>query len=370
MHFLAQACDYQNWASIYYRDDVLQDSLLPGYPRDTGDKSLGIWCGLLAGMDHFAESSPEEVDEKIFMLRPYVFACAKYDITYAAWHHRKLPLSNTTDQQPGSGSPGSADITNRSKAVPYKRFGYTWKRAPPHFVLGAYLVFLRLLERHPERLSLTSTSSTFATPATPSNQRGGGLFSVTRILPSIYHDREWQRNSVCQDPYTSPGLPPMTFHGELKGYWRAQFLFYDFEQYRQILAGDMRGLYTGTYAEQDAEMELHETVIKVPKGRVGGEGPMLAAGFRDVGADEGDIEQDRIKSGYGHEVVVDGFDEPDEPGWTKEILISGRVSLVSTLYVTCITVSTSSVRSRAWVELIISLVVPNRVGLGMGPRKN
>lgn len=314
---------------MYYKDDVLQDSLLPGYPRDTGDKSLGLWCSLLSGTDNNMERSHAEVDEKIFLLRPYVFACAKYDITYAPWHHRRLPLGETNSPVTPSttnsaGSVGGVDIENRSKAVPYKRFGYTWRRAPPHFVLGAYLVFLRLLERHPDRMSLSANSSNFATPALPGNT-AGGLFSVTRILPSIYHDREWQRNSVCQDPYTSPGLPAMTFYREIQGFWRGKFLIYDFELYRQILAGDMRGLYTGQFAEQVAEMELHETVIRIKKEEVGGAGPLLAAGYRDMEFDQGEVELERIRCGYGYQVVGD-VDEVDEPGWTKEILISGRVS--------------------------------------------
>jgi hypothetical protein len=124
----------------------------------------------------------------------------------------------------------------------------------------------------------------------------------------------------------------LTFHGDLRGFWRGKFLFYDFELYRQILAGDMRGLYTGTFVEQVAEMELEETVVRVRKEAVGGEGPLLAAGFRDVEPAEGDREQANIKAGYGNQVVR--ADEPDQPGWTKEILISGRVRIPSTSRIT------------------------------------
>jgi hypothetical protein len=184
-----------------------------------------------------------------------------------------------------------------------------------------YLSFMRLLERQPGRMGLKPGSSTFATP--PGMENGPGLFSITRILPSIYHDREWQRNSVCQDPHTSPGLPPLTFRGELEGYWRAKFLFYDFDMYRQILAGNMRGVYTGTFSEQAAELELKETIIRVRKEDVGGKGPMMYAGF-DAEEEEGpEAEQARIMAGYGHE-VWNGEDEEDEEGWTKEILLSGR----------------------------------------------
>lgn len=313
-------CDFQNWVILYYKDDMLQDSLVPGYPKDTGDKALGIWCSLLSGTDLSAVQTTADIDEKIFTLRPYVFACAKYDITYAPWHHRRLPLAEP-GSQPITTPSSEGDITMRSKAVPYGRFGYTWRRAPPHFVLGAYLVFFRLLERQ--------------TTPNPGQQPGGvidekarhGLFSVSRILPSVYHDREWQRNSVCQDPNSSPGLPPLTFHGDLNGYWRGTFLFYDFEMYRQIIAGDLRAAYTGQFSAQNVEMQLRETVIKIPKDQVGGEGPLLDAGFKEVGEEQGEQEQQRIEAGYGYEVAHS--DDMDQPGWTKEILISGRVSFLA-----------------------------------------
>lgn len=267
-------------------------------------------------VDLLAEQTSAEVDEKIFMLRPYIFACAKYDITYAPWHYRRLPLCDPSckDHEP--------DVTMRSKALPYQRFGYTWRRAPPHFILACYLIFLRLLERQPGRMGLKPGSSTFS--LSPDDSARPGLFSMTKIMPSIYHDREWQRNSVCQDPHTSPGLPPLTFRGELTGFWRGKFLFYDFDHYRQILAGNMRGVYTGTFAEQAAEMEFKETIIKVRNEDVGGKGPLLCAGFDDDEEPGSENEQKRIESGYGHQVVTE--DETEEEGWTQEILISGRVS--------------------------------------------
>ena len=173
-------------------------------------------------------------------------------------------------------------------------------------------------------MGIKSGSSTFS--LSPGEDAGPGLFSTTHILPSIYHDREWQRNAVCQDPHTSPGLPPLTFQGEVQGFWRAKFLFYDFDMYRQILAGNLRAVYTGTFAEQAAELELKETVIKIRADQVGGDGPLLTAGFIDEeGENASEREQERIEAGYGHEVVTN-MDEPDEPGWIKEILITGCVS--------------------------------------------
>jgi len=112
--------------------------------------------------------------------------------------------------------------------------------------------------------------------------------------------------------------------GDLNGYWRGTFLFYDFEMYRQIIAGDMRAVYTGQFSAQNVEMQLKETVVKIRKDQVGGEGPLLFAGFNEVGEEQGEREQQRIEAGYGYELAQ--TDEADQEGWTKEILVSGRVS--------------------------------------------
>ena len=268
--------------------------------------------------DLASESTPAEVDEKIFVLRPYVFACARYDVTYAPWHHRRLPLGDHPCKEQES------DVTLRSKSLQYSRFGQMWRRAPPHAILGCYLLFLRLLERQTSRMGLERSRSTFS--LAPSDVALPGLFSTTRDLPSLYHDRDWQRNSVCHDPHTSPGLPPLTFRGELQGFWRGKFLMIDFDHYRQILAGDMRGVYTGAFSEQVAEMELRETVVKIRLEEVGGSGPIMNAGYDDE-EDDGSPEELRgVENGALPKIVNEN--EPDDPGWTKEILLSGKVSLI------------------------------------------
>ena len=94
--FLATECRFQEWVLIYYRQDAVEDSILPGYPRETGTKALAVWICLLSGLgtsivntvrsyasssdifkDGAGEETPSEVDEKIFLMRPFVFACAK-----------------------------------------------------------------------------------------------------------------------------------------------------------------------------------------------------------------------------------------------------------------------------------------------------
>lgn len=128
---------------------------------------------------------------------------------------------------------------------------------------------------------------------------------------------------MCQDPHTSKGLAPLTFRGCIEGFWRGTFLFYDFEFYRHILSGNLRGVYTGMFAEQAVEAELRETLVKMKREDVGGDGPLLTAGFKDMESFEEEIRF--LEQGNGYEIVND--DDEDEEGWTKEILISGRVSL-------------------------------------------
>ena len=341
--FLAEQCAWKEWIAVYYREDMLKDSLVPGYPKETGAKALGIWCALLSGLGELflnrallgrADSQmcpvmrrPPRLTRKssscahMSLLVPRSFHPAvallhklttQYDVTYAPWTYRRLPL-------PPEARDDDIDIMLRSKANPYNRFGYTWRRAPPHFILGAYLVFFRLLERQTVRAN-PGTGTTFS--VSDADATRPGLFSQTQILDSLYHDKEWQRNTICQDPRTSPGLPPLTFRGEIEGFWRGQYLFYDFGMYREILAGDLRAVYTGKFATQVMEMELKETVIRIRKEDVGGKGPLLNGGF-DESADDLEEEQRFIQEGYGHELVRD-MEEKDEPGWTKEILISGK----------------------------------------------
>lgn len=77
IQYLVKECAFETWIYVFYREDMLKDSLVPGYPRETGEKALATWCALISGADLSSETTPAEVDEKIFVMRPYVFACAK-----------------------------------------------------------------------------------------------------------------------------------------------------------------------------------------------------------------------------------------------------------------------------------------------------
>ena len=47
--FLTHECAYQAWTVVFYKEDMLKSSLVPGYPKETGEKALAVWCALLSG---------------------------------------------------------------------------------------------------------------------------------------------------------------------------------------------------------------------------------------------------------------------------------------------------------------------------------
>lgn len=99
--FLLEQCNLRAALTTYYRDTLLKESLQPGYPTEDGEKALVAWTCIFAGIDTVGEDTPEEVDEKIFMLRPYVFACAKVGSSNTR-PPKNLCLCSTTEQNPDS----------------------------------------------------------------------------------------------------------------------------------------------------------------------------------------------------------------------------------------------------------------------------
>lgn len=292
---------------LEYNENVLAASLKPGFPEVNPTRSLACWITLLSTCDLFGERTPAEVDEKIFLFRPFVFGSAQFPFEYADWRYRKLPVCSPQckEHQPIA-----------RHLAPYSRFGHSHMRAPPNIATSAYIMFFRLLARHPERMGIKPGSTLWVDPSPK------GLFSETHLLPSLYHDLEWQRNSVCQDAHNGTGLPPLTFHKRMSGFWRGEMLFFDFEGYRQALSGNVHAVQTGTFHRNGVEIELEETVIRVPENEVGGRGKLMNAGFGD---EDSEAEINFIRAGYGYKVLTgDELYAPEKPGWTKEILLSGR----------------------------------------------
>lgn len=61
---------------------MLESAVQPGYPPDTPDRALALHLSyLLTDPVKLANESKEESDEKLFVLRPFVFAAHKVRFT-------------------------------------------------------------------------------------------------------------------------------------------------------------------------------------------------------------------------------------------------------------------------------------------------
>lgn len=44
--------------AVYYKERLLKDAMAPGYPEETAEKALGIWCALLSGTGKYGAIAP------------------------------------------------------------------------------------------------------------------------------------------------------------------------------------------------------------------------------------------------------------------------------------------------------------------------
>lgn len=49
MTFLSDQCAFKAWMVVFYKEDMVKGSLVPGYPKEASEKALSIWCALLSG---------------------------------------------------------------------------------------------------------------------------------------------------------------------------------------------------------------------------------------------------------------------------------------------------------------------------------
>ncbi|KAL9940565.1 hypothetical protein V8E36_000053 [Tilletia maclaganii] len=91
----------------------------------------------------------------------------------------------------------------------------------------------------------------------PSSSGGGALAS------SLTYDADFHRLQRTQSPFSSPGLPPLTYSTQFAGTWEGRFAFFDFDSYREMLSGRMGGLFEGQYGEQAQVWKLEEKVVRV-----------------------------------------------------------------------------------------------------------
>ena len=133
-------------------------------------------------------------------------------------------------------------------------------------------------------------------------------------LPSKCHDLDVRRLLACGDPWQG-GLDALTFQGKIEGRYHGSFAFFDFAGYRDMLGGDMRTLYEGTFGQQAQQINLSERIVRVHKSLVGGTGPLINAGFPLPGTPS-----DPYTVCYTEEEQAP---EPEGSEYTKEMYIDG-----------------------------------------------
>ena len=221
------------------------------------------------------------------------------------------------------------ELSPNPRSTQVKRLGRWWRVSSPYQTTCASLSFMQLLERHPELITLgKNPGAQLPRPgvASSSGQKLNGpnpLLSTTEKLDSTHWDNDLYRAMNCHDPITSSGMHPLAFRHQIEGLWKGKYLYFDYNAYQHVVKGDVRSLYEGTYGQEMQEWRLEERVINVKIDKVGGDGPMLNAGFRlGLTAEDEEYEASLSVEERGWEPCTDES-APDRPGWTKEILISG-----------------------------------------------
>lgn len=109
------------------------------------------------------------------------------------------------------------------------------------------------------------------------------------VKDSHQHDRDYQRLTNCYDPSICRGMKRAAWRGSWEGAWEGNFSFFDFDSFREMLAGQSQALYEGPYGEQAQVWRLKETFVRPRKDHKGKgnrrsrglpiKGPMTNAGF-------------------------------------------------------------------------------------------
>ncbi len=328
-----------SFLALHHASEMLDGAIQPGYPSDAVHKALALHLVyLLTDPEQLASEPRTEAAERLFVLRPFVFAAHKFDAFMAPWTLRNLPVSNSSAAAAAAAAaaeaassstptnPFLADLTPRDRSCAVEHVGGTLRIAAPILAQGACFSFFMKVEKDPAVLELAALSD----PDDPASEPAVRRPTSTRpplSLCSLDHDRDVSRLLSCLDARSSPGLPPLFFQGMFEGIWEGRFSFFDFDSYREMLAGRMRSLYDGPFGEQPQIWKIKERIVRLAPGEVeGGKGSILAAGYSSDPVDA----QAAGGKGKGKALPHDWHQYPSFPDDDQreryEILLSGTVS--------------------------------------------
>ncbi|OCF37769.1 hypothetical protein I317_07327 [Kwoniella heveanensis CBS 569] len=259
---------------LYHEQHLLTAAVEPGYPAETVGRSLAMWIAWLVGGAGPADETPEQREERMFVLRPYVFAAQQYQLYFAPWVLPDLPLQAPIEESDSS-NPFIADLSPKSRLITVRHYGRDLEICPPFL---AHAAILRFFYRRPgddlddEIMDgLLPSRPPTRPPTRPASPSSTQHFLLSN---SAIHDRDYQRLRRCYDPSITKGLRPPAWRGSWDGCWEGTFSFFDFDAFREMLAGHARALYEGPYGEQAQVWRLKETYSGLPLS-----GPMVNAGF-------------------------------------------------------------------------------------------
>ncbi|KAK4685588.1 hypothetical protein P7C73_g4567, partial [Tremellales sp. Uapishka_1] len=225
----------------------------------------------VAGKQH---ETAEERDERLFVLRPYVFAAQQYELYFAPWTLPDLPLVLTTPRIETADevdNPFLADLAPRSRLVSLQVYGRQIAMAPPMLSHAAILSFFiktaHVSETSPAVALLPPTGGPPTTPPADVDEDDNELTKTHKmdITDSRFHDRDFERMRACYDPSLCRGMKPAAWRKSWDGYWEGNFSFFDYDAFREMLAGHMSALYEGPFGEQAQVWKLKETYVRKKK---------------------------------------------------------------------------------------------------------
>ncbi|SNX81559.1 uncharacterized protein MEPE_00264 [Melanopsichium pennsylvanicum] len=288
-----------SFLALHHAAEMLDSAVQAGYPSDAVHKALALHLVyLLTDPEQLAFEPRGEAMERLFVLRPFVFAAHKFDAYIAPWTLRNLPIASSSNSTGAAGSntsveeasqhtqggplatnPFLADLTPRDRSCLIDHVGGRLRIGAPILAQGACFSFFMKVEKDPAVLGMAALTD----PDDPTSETTVRQPTATRpplTLTSIDHDKDVTRLLSCLDPTQSPGLPPLFFQGMFEGIWEGRFSFFDFDSYREMLAGRMRSLYEGPFGEQPQIWKIREKIVKLGPGEAeGGKGSILAAGY-------------------------------------------------------------------------------------------
>lgn len=205
---------------------------------------------------------------------------------------------------------------------------------------------MQLLERHPQMLTLGANPH--VQPAqppidehfhrrrrpTPPADRRAKFLPTTLPITSRSFDTDLIRAMSCYDTEGAPGMHPLATRNQITGKWKGKYIYLDYNAYQNMVRGDIRSLYEGTFGQEEQEWDLVEHVIHVRSDLVGTVSPSTVedeAGLYPV-RERGRAYKALVEQ-RGWEPCLDddsttssSSDQPPPPkypGWTQEILLTG-----------------------------------------------